>query len=157
MERPGMSFEDGELLKIMENNFVKEKDFGQPHCHFVKTRPRLPNNRVQAIKRTKGLDCHMQKDPMKKEHLFTFMNDMLKTEHAELAPPPEDGKKTWYLPIFGVYHPQKPNRIRGVVDSEAKHCGVSLNDVLMSGPDVTNNFIRVLIPVVIMTAAKQVF
>jgi len=70
MERPGMSFEDGELLKIMENNFLKEKDFGQPHCHFVKTRPRLPNNRVQAIKRTKGLDCHMQKDPMKKRALI---------------------------------------------------------------------------------------
>lgn len=85
------------------------------------------------------------------------MNDMLKTEHAELAPPPEDGKKTWYLPIFGVYHPRKPKRIRSVVDSSAQHCEVSLNDVLMSGPDVTNNFIRVLIPVVIMTAAKQVF
>ncbi|KAL0152096.1 hypothetical protein M9458_052603 [Cirrhinus mrigala] len=42
-------------------------------------------------------------------------------------------KEYWYLPFFGVYHPQKHNQIHVVCDSRAKFNGVSLNVV---------NFIR---------------
>lgn len=62
----------------------------------------------------------------------------------------------WGLP------PQKPNQIRGVFDSSAKHCGVSLNDVLLSGPDLLNSLLGVLMrfrrePIAIMTDVRQMF
>ena len=49
----------------------------------------------------------------------------------------------WYIPHHGVYHPKK-NKIRVVFDCSAKFKGSSLNDHLLSGPDLTNNVIGVL-------------
>lgn len=48
-------------------------------------------------------------------------------------------------PFFGVYHPNKPDRIRGVFDSSATFEGVSLNQMLMSGPDLTNSLLGILL------------
>ena len=58
---------------------------------------------------------------------------------VEIAPPVERDEEVWYLPVFGVYHPRKPDQIRGVFDSSAAFCGLSLNDVLMSDPDLNNS------------------
>lgn len=47
--------------------------------------------------------------------------------------------------MFGVYHPKKPKQIRVVFDSSAKYNGVSLNDELLTGPDLNNPLIGLLI------------
>ena len=48
----------------------------------------------------------------------------------------------WYIPHQGVYHPKK--KIRVVFDCSAKFKGTSLNEHLLSGPDLTNSLIGVL-------------
>ena len=53
--------------------------------------------------------------------------------------------KTWYIPHHGVYHPNKPQKIRVVFDCSAKYKGISLNDTLLPGPDITNKLLGVLI------------
>ncbi len=80
-----------------------------------------------------------------REHFLSFMDKMFKNGHAELAPPLSEREEQWYLPTFGVYHPKKPNQIRVVFDSSAQHNGVSLNDVLLTGPDLNNTLVGVLI------------
>lgn len=42
----------------------------------------------------------------------------------------EDGIERWYLSMFCVYHPKKPESIRVVFDTFARFEGVSLNDSL---------------------------
>ncbi|XP_053367622.1 uncharacterized protein LOC128541295 [Clarias gariepinus] len=79
-----------------------------------------------------------------KEHFFKFMQTMFDSDQAELAPIMEPQHECWYLPIFGVYH-QKKDQIRVVFDSSAKYEGTSLNDVLLSGPDLNNTLLGVLI------------
>ena len=53
--------------------------------------------------------------------------------------------RTWYLPHHGVYHPEKPGKIRVVFDCSAKFNGVSINDNLLQGPDLTNSLVGVLL------------
>ena len=49
-----------------------------------------------------------------------------------------------YIPHHGIYHPKK-NKIRVVFDCSARFKGTSLNDHLLSGPDLTNNLMGVLL------------
>ena len=50
----------------------------------------------------------------------------------------------WYLPHYGIYHPQKPDKIRVMFDCSAEYEGESLNKHLLQGPDLTNTLIGVL-------------
>ncbi|XP_071122566.1 uncharacterized protein [Mytilus edulis] len=112
---------------------------------FRKDRPVLPNNRVQAVQRVNSLERSLRMNPNKKEHILEFMNKMFVNKHAEKAPNLPIGNECWYLPFFGVYHPKKPGKVRIVFDSSAKFSGTSLNDVLIKGPDLTNNLLGVLL------------
>jgi hypothetical protein len=75
-----------------------------------------------------------------------FMEKIFQNGSAELAPE-TPGEKCWYLPLFGVYHPRKPDKIRGVFDSSATYKGVSLNSMLLAGASkaLTNNLVGVLL------------
>lgn len=55
------------------------------------------------------------------KHFLEFMKKVFENDHAELASECEERQEKWYLPLFGVYHPQKPNQIRVVFDSSAKN------------------------------------
>lgn len=52
---------------------------------------------------------------------------------------------TWYLPHFGVVNPNKRGKFRLVFDTAAKSDDVSLDDVLMKGPDRYNSLLGVFI------------
>lgn len=73
------------------------------------------------------------------------MEKIFNNGHAERAPTLHQDEECWYLPSFGVYHPRKPDQIRVVFDSSAQFCGVSLNDVLLTGPDLNNSLLGVLL------------
>lgn len=77
-------------------------------------------------------------------HFVEFIQKMLNNKHAEPAPPCDKDKERWYLPSFGVYQ-QKPGKIRVVFDSSAQFDGVSLSDVRLTGPDLNNTLLGVLL------------
>ena len=139
------SMEDLEFLHIMDAEFHQDssKSWVGP-LPFRSPRQRLPNNRRQAHDRLLSLRRTLEKRPQMKAHFLEFMQNMLSRGHAEIAPPLQVGKECWYLPLFGVYHPKKLDKIRVVFDSSASHEGVSLNDVLLTGPDLNNSLLGVL-------------
>lgn len=51
--------------------------------------------------------------------------------------------KKWYIPHYRFYHAKKPDKVHVVSDCSAK--GTSLNDHLLSDPDILNNLTGVLI------------
>ena len=75
-----------------------------------------------------------------------FMQDMISKDHAEL----QDEKKcqqgkVWYIPHHVVFHPNKPRKLWVAFDCSAEWHGTSVNKSLMSGPDLTNQIISVLV------------
>ena len=68
----------------------------------------------------------------------------------------------WYIPHHGVYHPQKPGKIRVVLDCSAVYNGESLNSHLLQGPDLTNKLLGVICrfrkeSIAIMCDVEQIF
>ena len=154
------SIDDLFFLQLMDMGFVKDESGSWvAPLPFRSPRKPLPNNKHNAHQRFQSLQRSFQKRPSMKEE---FMQGILDNNHAELAPPLEKGKESWYLPIFGVYHPQKPGKIRVVFDSSARFEGVSLNEVLLQGPNLNNSLLGVLLrfrkePVAITADIKQMF
>lgn len=143
---PGMSIEDREFLEIMKEKCHKdEKGHWSAPLPFKLNRNRLPNNREQALKRTYSLLKTFKRDPVKMNLAIKFMENVFDNGFAEEAPEVQEGEECWYLPIFPVFHPKKPNKIRMVFDSSAIYQGHSLNSSLLQGPDLTNNLLGVLL------------
>ena len=102
------------------------------------------------------------KKPEMKDHYIEFMDKIFSSGHAELALPLQPGQECRYLPSFGVYHPKKPGQIRIVFNSSSQHDNVSLNDVLLRGPELNNSLLGILIcfrcePIAIMADIQQMF
>ena len=76
------------------------------------------------------------------------MNAIINNGYAEAVPHQElsrsDGR-VWYIPHHGVYNPHNPDKIRVVFDCAASYHGVSLNNLLLQGPDLTNSLLGVLL------------
>ena len=73
------------------------------------------------------------------------MDDMLAKGYAKKSTSPAPLGKTWYIPHHGVFNPNKPGKIRVVFDCSAEVGGESINRNLLTGPDLTNQLIGVLI------------
>ncbi|XP_056020363.1 uncharacterized protein LOC125680242 [Ostrea edulis] len=144
-DQPGLSIDDRLFLSMMDRELYRN-DSGQwvAPLPFKEPRRRLPDNRQLAVKRAHILDVNLKRNPEKCLHATTFMQQIIDSGHAERAPPVNEREEFWYLPIFSVYHSKKPNQIRMVFDSSAQFNGVSLNNVLLSGPDPTNSLLGVL-------------
>ena len=161
--RPGMSVEDPKFINIMNSSLARnESGSWEAPLPVREEFNRLPNNREDAVKRLKTTRWTI--DKLMKQHHFDFMHKFLEKGHAELVPKTELSPSTprWYLPHFEVYHPQKPDKIHVVFDSAAETKGRSLNKVQLSGPDLTNNLLGILLrflqdTVAIVADIEQIF
>ena len=75
------------------------------------------------------------------------MNKLLLNGYAE--PVPENALdrsgQVWFLPHHGVTHPVKRDKLRVVFDCACQYEGISLNEELLQGPDLTNSLTTVLL------------
>ncbi|KAK7921993.1 hypothetical protein WMY93_008895 [Mugilogobius chulae] len=162
-DKPALSIDDKCFLETLDQHVYKDSSntwvaplpFRSPRC-------RLPNNKPQAMKRLQSLQYTLNKKPTMKKHFIDFMRKMFDAGQAEPAPPLKENQECWYLPMFGVYHPQKLDQIRVVFDSSSKYEGVSLNDTLLSGPDMNNTLLGVLTrfrrePIAVTADVQQMF
>ncbi|XP_034547118.1 uncharacterized protein LOC117818374 isoform X1 [Notolabrus celidotus] len=162
-EKLGMSVEDKLFLDLMDKEvYMDDANCWVAPLPFRPNRSRLPNNRQQAFNRLTSLRRMLEKKKGMKDHFFKFMQTMFDSDQAEPAPALTTEQERWYLPIFGVYHPQKKDQIRVVFDSSAKHEGLCLNDVLLKGPDMNNSLLGVLLrfrkePVAVMADVQKMF
>ncbi|XP_053691452.1 uncharacterized protein LOC128739970 [Sabethes cyaneus] len=108
---------------------------------------KLPNSKPMALKRFYSLQRRMEKDPDLARTLDEKLVDYLskgyirKLTAEELA---ESHERIWYLPVFPVFNPNKPGKVRLVWDAAATINGVSLNSALLTGPDLLTPLVSIL-------------
>ena len=159
-----MSQEDIKFLKILKDGVHRdEKGYYEMPLPFREERPALPNNEVIAQKRLHQLKRRFEVDDKYYQDYKTFMENIMDHGEAEEVPLNEiDSEHVWYIPHHGVYNPKKPGKIRVVFDCSAKYKSTSLNDHLLTGPDLINPLIGVLCrfreePIAIMGDIERMF
>lgn len=143
-----LSQDDLQFLKRMEEGIRQTADghYEMP-LPFRGNTPKLPNNKPLALRRLNKLKTRMENDVKYRQDYMAFMQDIIRKGFAERVPHeqrPDDDGKSWYIPHHGVYHPQKPDKIRIVFDCSATFMSHSLNKYLLQGPDLTNSLGGVL-------------
>ncbi|XP_058827389.1 uncharacterized protein LOC131687328 [Topomyia yanbarensis] len=108
---------------------------------------RFPDSRSMEVRRHNCLMKRMQREPELASTLRTKMADYLKKGYIRKLTPDEymmPKDHVWYLPIFPVFNLNKPGKVRIVWDAAATIGGVSLNSVLVKGPDMLTSLPSVL-------------
>ena len=162
-EKPSMSIEDRQAIDIWEKSIQKKADHYVLDIPFRSQAPDLPVNRDIAETRLHGLEKRLLRDSELCETYTEKMQYLIDKEHAE--PVVKDTKPegaTWYLPHHPVFHPKKPGKMRIVFDCAARKNGISLNDRVLQGPDLTNSLLGVLLrfrqePIAIMADIEAMF
>ncbi|XP_039762492.1 uncharacterized protein LOC120635541 [Pararge aegeria] len=121
----------------------------------------MPQNRNSALRRLQGIERKLNKNEDFKLKYTHQIQNLISNGYAELATTKPTSPRTWYLPHFAVIHPQK-EKLRVVFDAAERTNGKSLNDALLSGPDLLQSLFGVLIrfrqgPVAVAADIKEMF
>jgi len=140
-----MSKEDKYALNFMERCVTFENG------HYVLPlmwRPdalELPCNRNMALNRMASLKRRLQRDQdLRRSYVETVQNYSENGYAREVPVERIPGDVVWHMPHHAVKHPRE-GKVQVVFDCAAKAKGLTLNDVLLQGPDLVNSLVGVLL------------
>ena len=159
-----ISKEDEKFLIKVEREVILVDGHYQLPLPFRKDDVKMPNNRKQAEQRAHWIKKKFGNKQFREDYV-TFMNGIISKGYAREVPKANmkiDEGKTWYLPHHGIYHPNKPGKIRVVFDCSCNYKGTSLNEELLQGPNLTNSLVGILArfrskPVAVMADIEAMF
>ena len=108
----------------------------------------LPNNYYSSLAQFKTLERRLSKDPeLRERYAETIREDIRKGYVVTVEPhdPRKRSDREWYLPHHPVVNPNKPRKVRRVLNGASTFHGTSLNKSLLVGPDLLQNLIFVLL------------
>ena len=142
-----LSIEDQRVLDVLQSSTVKERSHYKTQLLW-KGEPIVPNNSAIAVSRLHSTERKLKKDPELAEKKKKVINDYVNRGHAKKMTH-EEAKSTslraWYLAHHAVLNSNKPGKVHVVFDAAAKFHGVSLNGQLLTGPDLLNNLVGILL------------
>ncbi|XP_065193035.1 uncharacterized protein LOC135824232 [Sycon ciliatum] len=106
----------------------------------------LPRSKATAAQCLEQLERRLRKDDTLAQGYQSKIDSYLEQGYARKLSPEEathQPERTWYLPHFAVYNKEK-GKVRLVFDAAAKSHGKSLNDFLLTGPDLLTPITQVL-------------
>lgn len=150
-EQLGLSVEDRKFLALMRSaaNVDSDGHFNFP-LPFKCFPPRLPDSKLAVVRRMSGTIKSLRKRPKDFKDTIASFQVSLDEGHVEpldvspFEPDIRGDFGPFYLNHFPVRHP-KTGKLRVVYDAATRHGGTSLNDRLMSGPDVNNALTSIII------------
>ena len=144
-EERGWSVEDHKWVKKMEENCQMKAGHFELPIPLKEEEPALPDNQEVAYRRLWSLKRRLEDQDFSARYL-EFMEKMFTNGYAERVPDEEidrsDGRVN-YIPHHGIFG-QKSGKLRVVFDCSSSFKGVSMNDSVLQGPDLTTPLIQVL-------------
>lgn len=147
-ENSAYSFSDERWLELAGSSCITT-----PDKHFQVSLPlkepvrELPDNSFYVQRKFELLQRKFRKNDKYTSEYVGLIREMKQRKFIEEVP--EEGaemssRSAWYLTHHGVRHKQK-GKLRIVFDCSLRYRGVSLNDRLLKGPDLTNSILGVLL------------
>lgn len=109
---------------------------------------KIGKSREIALKRLYGIERRLIRDPVLKTQYMHFIHEYLSLKHMRLVSDPDlEEEGSCYLPHHCVFRAfGQSSKIRVVFDASSKtSTGISLNDVLLTGPVVQQDLTTILI------------
>ena len=110
---------------------------------------KLPNKYFSSLVQLKSLEKRLAKDEDLREKYSSTIKEDLKQGYVIEVPDAHKVEsrsvKEWDVPHHPVLNPNKPGKVRRVLIGAAKFHGASLNESLLTGPDLLQNLIYVLL------------
>ena len=139
------SREDRLALEIMNKSVQLVNGHFQLPLLWRDKRALLPNSRAVAERRLGSLKRRLSRDAQLHQRYAETMQMYIERGYAEpVLEGTGAGVRRWFLPHHPVMNPNKPDKVRIVFDCASRSCGVTLNDLLMQGPQLMNNLVGVL-------------
>ena len=143
------SYNDTLFLNMMKSG-IKQMDNGHYSMPLPLKQPvpRLPNNQAQALSRLNLLKKKFSRDDKFSTEYTSFMEE---NNFKRASQKQSRSKKVTVVTItYGTFRTTvsftlKKKKIRVVFDCSARFESISLNDLLLSGPDLTNDLLGVLL------------
>ncbi|XP_062552012.1 uncharacterized protein LOC134217262 [Armigeres subalbatus] len=108
----------------------------------------FPDSYAMAVRRLECLERRIRSDPVIGESVMRQMKEYQIKGYIHKATEEElegaDPRRVWYLPLGVALNPKKPTKVRIFCDAAAKVDGISLNTMLLKGPDLLNSLLAVL-------------
>lgn len=142
------SNQDARARQIMEQTIQQHPDGKYEigllwKCNTVS----LPDSYKMALNRLKCFENRLRRHPELRSSVNAQINEYHENGYLEELSIEQQRSirhRKWYLPIFVVTNPNKPGKERLVWDAAAKVQGESLNDHLLTGPDLAANLVGIL-------------
>ncbi|XP_067024040.1 uncharacterized protein [Acropora muricata] len=139
--------EDKRAIEILKSSVRHIGDRYEAGLLWKEKDVQLCDNRDVAEKRLKSTERSIKRDLALAERYSGIIKEYETEGYARKLTPAEaamPSSKRWFLPHHPVLNPNKPGKVRMVMDAAAKKNGVSLNDNLLIGPDLLNSLTGVL-------------
>ena len=140
----GLSVDDRHFLEIMKSEIRFHDGHYTLPLPFKEAEVNLPSNREHAVQRCRSVRRKMDKNKDYSQAYTAFMEGLIEKGHAVEVSGTEPIEPAWYMPHHGVLHPLK-GKLRVVFDCAATFQSRSLNKELLTGPDLTNSLLGVLL------------
>ena len=107
----------------------------------------LPDNFYASLVQFKSLEKRLEKDlNLKTQYASDIRSDVEKGYVVPVSPHDSKNRsdREWYVPHHPVLNPNKPGKVRRVLNGASRFHGSSLNNSLLVGPDLLQNPLFVL-------------
>ena len=144
----GRSKEDEKALQMLEQTTKFDGERYEVGLLWKRNDPFLPNNYSSALSQMKSLEYRLEKKPELKKlyqdtikvHVEKGFVRILKQEKFEAT----KLERQWSVPHQPVINLNKPGKMRRVCIAASKFRGLSLNDNLLTAPELLQNLIGII-------------